>query len=488
MACFTGAKMNSAWLKNKRLALVGLIAALVVTLLAATALPWGRILPGPAPRLNAGPKQRSDQHKHEHADDDDHHDHDHAGHKHSHDKRNHPGHVEANAVDLSQQAQQNIGVKLQKIELRSFDRTVSMPGIVVERPGRSKLHVTAPLTGVITEVTPIEGEALEPGGALFRMRLTHEDLVQAQSDFLRTLEELDVTNKEVTRLAKVSAGGIVAGKTLLEKQYEAQKQEAILRAQRQALLLHGLTESHIADIEKDRKLLQELAVLAPGNAGEQGGGAARILQVQDLKVEKGQHVNAGDLLCVLADHQILYIEATAFEQDVDAVGRAAKADAPITAVLETQGADATVAGLKILYLANRIEPDSRAFHFYVVLPNSLLRDSKSPEGQRFVHWRFRPGQRVHLLVPVETWQEQIVLPVDAVVEDSAESYVFAKNGDHFDRQSVHVRHRDARWVVIASDGSLKPGDVVSISGAQQMHNTLKNKTRGPVDPHAGHNH
>ena len=120
--------------------------------------------------------------------------------------------------------------------------------MVVERPGWSVLEVTAPMTGVVTRIYPIQGEAVQPGQPLFEVRLTHEDLLQVQTEFLRTVEELDVIGREVARLEKVSADGVIAGKTLLERKYEQQKQEAALRAQRQALLLHGLSAEQVDKI------------------------------------------------------------------------------------------------------------------------------------------------------------------------------------------------------------------------------------------------
>ena len=65
---------------------------------------------------------------------------------------------------------------------------------------------------------------------------------------------------------------------------------------------------------------------------------------------------------------------------------------------------------------------------------------------------------------------------------------FHPNGDHFDREPVHVEYRDPRQVVIANDGTLLPGDRVAISAAQQLHLALKNKSGGGIDPHAGHDH
>ena len=78
--------------------------------------------------------------------------------------------------------------------------------------------------------------------------------------------------------------------------------------------------------------------------------------------------------------------------------------------------------------------------------------------------------------------------VDAIAQDGAENYVFRADAEHFDRQPVHVEHRDTLFAVIAQDGSLKPGDQIALNGAQQMHLALKNKSGGAIDPHAGHQH
>ena len=95
---------------------------------------------------------------------------------------------------------------------------------------------------------------------------------------------------------------------------------------------------------------------------------------------------------------------------------------------------------------------------------------------------------MQLRVPIEKWEKRIVLPVDAVAQEGAETFVFLENGDHFDQRPVHVEYQDQLWVVIANDGSLFPGDAVALTGAHQMQVALKNAAGGGVDPHAGHNH
>jgi len=124
----------------------------------------------------------------------------------------------------------------------------------------------------------------------------------------------------------------------------------------------------------------------------------------------------------------------------------------------------------------------------VNLPNEIIRDRVNNRDQRFISWKYRPGQRLKLHVPVEEWENEIVVPVEAVAHEGAEYYVFQENGDHFDRVAVHVKYRDRTSVVIANDGSIFPGDVIAMRGAHQMQMALKNKAGGAVDPHAGHTH
>ena len=404
----------------------------------------------------------------------------------------HAGHddaapARATSLQLSEQARKNVGLRLATVQPRDFDRTINVPAMVVERPGQTEIKVSALMTGVVTRVYPIQGEAISPGEPLFDLRLTHEDLVRTQSEFLKTVEQLDVIKQEVARLEKVTA---ITPKPLLERRYEQQQTEAILRAQREALILHGLSEEQVDNISSGRRLLQSLTIVAPPLTGcETCGEHEEFLQVAELAVTPGEHVTAGMRLCTLTDHCELYIEGQAFEEDAEELNEAANRGTPIAAVVEGNGHGThTVSDLKVLYVENKVELESRALRFYVRLPNRLVRNEKTPDGHRFIGWQYRPGQRVQLHVPVERWENRIVLPVDAVVQEGAEWFVFQQNGDRFYRKPVHVEYRDQRWAVIESDGTLFPGDIVAISGAYQMHLAMKNKAGGGVDPHAGHNH
>ena len=450
----------------------------------------------------------------------------HDGHDHgaedAHAAHDHAAHAVDNSIEVSPQALRNLGLTadyLRPVQKSNFRKSIRIPAVVVEQPGRTRVQVSTPMTAIVTEVHVVSGQAIEPGQLMFSLRLTHEDLVSSQTEFLKTLGELDVERMELERLSKITSGAI-PGNVVLQRQYEVQKLEARLSADREALRLHGLSDVQVATIETDRKLLRTLEVFAPSGrgrvesefritgtlfqpvsyqTGSDGDGPppsardgeqprASVMIIEELRVHQGQAVNAGEALCVLADFSRLFIEGQAFERDAATIVAAREQGWPITAHLESSGRESSITDLTIAYIANQIDVEARTLHFYVNFPNELLSPPSGNSDGRFVTWRYRPGQRLELAVPIEEWIDELVLPVDAVAQEGAESYVFLQNGKKFDRKPVHVKYRDQNTVVIANDGAVFPGDVVAMRGAHQLQMAIKNKSGGGVDPHAGHNH
>ena len=173
--------------------------------------------------------------------------------------------------------------------------------------------------------------------------------------------------------------------------------------------------------------------------------------------------------------------------DAATVTEAVNRDWNVTAMFESSRGFEELPNLSFAYLSNNVDQNARTLSVFVDLPNSIIRDQENSQRQRFLLWKYRPGQRLQLRIPVEVWQEEFVLPTEAVINEGAESFVFQENGDHFDRVPVHVKYKDQTSVVIANDGALFPGDVIARRGAHRMQMTLKNKAGG-VDPHAGHTH
>ncbi len=434
------------------------------------------------------PSEHNANHEHEEAE----HDNealDHSDHAHGEAEQAHAGHSEVESIKLSANGLKNIGYKPFEVQLTDFERKLTLPAIVAERPGRSRIHITASITGIVTVIFAVEGQAVEEESPLFELRITNEDVVAAQRDFLRTSESLNVVNRELARL-KALPEGVIPGKRILEQEYEQQKLEASLLAEQQALVVHGITEEQVKNILDTRKLLRTITISAPDHTHQDDGCIGdHLFHVQSLPVSQGEQVSTGQELAVLADHCELFVEGRAFEDDAAQLREAARQAWSVEGILLVgEKKKEVVHGLKLLYLADHIDPESRAFRFYLRLPNSIVLDQEPFPKRRFIEWRFKPGQRMELRIPVERAEKQLVLPVDAIVDEGAETYVYRQDGDHFDRVSVHIEHRDRDSLVVANNGALFPGDILAGHGAYQMHLALKNKSGGGIDPHAGHTH
>ncbi len=422
------------------------------------------------------------------------------------------------SIHVSEQAKRNIGLTVGDVEVRKeYARKLSVPGMVVGLPGRTRFQIASPMTGVVTDIAVVRGQSIWSDELLFRLRLSHEDLVRAQTNFLRTLGELDAEKKEITRLEKITGGG-VAARLVLERQYTRDKLEAVMRAQEEALHLHGLSDPQITFIREKRKLVRELVVKVPQLHGDSSlhfdremephqntaGSKSRIVKtgskatqehsrrhrfvVEQLPVHIGQAVKTGDTLCVLADYQNLSIEGWAFEQDADELVAAANKNRIVTAIPEGKGRiRKEIPDLGIVYVDNEIDAKSRALRFYVGLRNETI-PATNTGNERYLTWKYRPGQRMQLRVPVEIFKNVIVLPVDAVAQEGPEFYVFVEDGKAFKKTPVAVKYRDQFEAVLDYDGAIYPGNRVALNGAHQLLMAIKNKAGGGVDPHAGHHH
>jgi multidrug efflux pump subunit AcrA (membrane-fusion protein) len=450
--------------------------------------------------------------------------HDHGDESHgddAHSGHDHEGHSEANSIHLSSQARANLRLTTIPVSVGSYTQYVEVPGLVTAWPGRTHVAVTSPLTGVINAINVSRGELIKSGTPLFTVRLTHQDLVKTQETFLAQLGQLDVEEKEIERLSSISRSGAVSGKTRLAREYERDKLLAGIRAARQSMLLHGLSEDQIVEIERTRTLIREVVIHAPlvhednslhhDSLGSANDRLANVPSVQvaamqppiidhghehidaeflvtELDVRRGQSVNAGETLAQLSDYAHLLIEGQAYQRDSELLRRAADTKMDLQAVMDLSGNKIeTLRDLKVVYISNEINRESRSLPFYVGLENEIER-SEQRGDKRYISWRYKPGQRVTVRLPVSRIDDAIVVPKVAVAEEGPERFLFVENGDHFDRVPVHVLARDSISVAIKNDGQVWPGQTIAVTGAHQLQMALKNQSGGAIDPHAGHNH
>ena len=381
---------------------------------------------------------------------------------------------------LTAQAQRNLRLTAKPLKAESFWKTISVPGIVIDRPGFSDRGVVAPVTAVVSRIHKVAGDAARPGEVLFTLKLLSESLHLTQTDLFKSAQDIKLAEAQRKRLAE--AAGAVAEARIVEVDSQITRLGVAVKAYRQELLNRGLSPDQIDGVAGGA-FVSEIPIVVPTRPAAQPAPGPRVpapqpaLEVQELKVELGQQVLAGQTLCLLANHQLLSVEGRAFRDESVLLERVVQEGWPVAVDFEEEpghGWGDLGQTFRVTYIANTIDADSRTFRFLMPLDNQSRTVEKDGRAQSL--WRFRPGQRVRLLVRVERLDDVLVLPADAVARDGADAYVFRQNGDVFDRKPVQVVYRDHQQVVLANDGSVPPGLYVAQTGAAQLNRMVKSQS------------
>ncbi len=402
---------------------------------------------------------------------------------------------------LSLQAQKNLGLKALRLVPTTYWRTIEVPGVVEDRPGISDRGVVSPVTGVVTRIHSYPGDTVEPNGPLFSIRLVSESLHASQLELFKASREIEIAQEQSKRLGVATQSGALPQVRVIEVENQIRRLEATVQAYQQDLLSRGLPNERVAAAAKG-EFVTEILIRAPGEqilkfteialttaqqlleneapAAEVENNEPRPLpfnfELTDLQVTLGQQVEAGQVLCQLADHRALFIEGRGFKEDMALIQEAARNRTEIEVEYEALATANWPPFPKTQYIhhvANTIDRESRTFGFYLPLENQWK--AYTHEGQTRLLWRFRPGDRVRLHVAVEKLENVFVLPQEAVVREGPEAYVFRQNGELFDRRPVHVLYEDRRHTVVANDGSLRAGQYVANSGAASINRVMKSQ-------------
>lgn len=385
-------------------------------------------------------------------------------------------------VLLSDQAIANLKLSAAPVRPATFWKSIQVPGMVVDRPGRSDRGIVSPLAGLVTRINFFPGDTVREGEALFTVRILSESLHQTQSELFKAIQDIKLAEAQKKRLT--AAGDAIAQSRIIEIENQIIRLEVAVKANRRDLQNRGLTPEQI-DAVIEGKFISEIVIKVPENtaklqpltpptiiktsAGEVEQPAATF-EVQENKVELGQKVDAGQTLCLLANHQILAIEGQAFRDETPLLERSVKEGWPVEVDFQEDagsGWPPLEQSFRIQHLANTINPDTRTFAFLMRLDNQSR--VVEQDGVTQMLWRFRPGQKVRLQIRVEKFENVFVLPAEAIAREGADVYVFTQNVNTFERKPVRLILQDRRHAVIANDGSLIPGAFVVQRAAAQLN-------------------
>lgn len=394
-------------------------------------------------------------------------------------------------VLLSDQAISNLKLVASPVMPSIYWKTIQVPGMVVDRPGRSDRSVVSPATGVVTKIHFFPGETVRSGEVLFNIRLMSESLHQTQSDLFKAIQDIRLAQSQRERL--VSAKDAIPQTRLIEVENQIIRLEIAVKTCRGELSNRGLSAQQIDEVLQGN-FVSEIAIYAPASNVEEPAlikepknvptssgtvPSAPTFELQSSQVELGQQVEAGQLLCLLANHQTLAIEGRAFRDETSMLEQSVREGWPVEVDFQENAASGWPPVSQDFYirqLANTIDPVNRTFAFFIPFEN----ESRIVEngGRTQILWRYRPGQKLRLLIRVQKLENVFVLPSDAVVQDGLDAYVFTQNVNTFERKPVRIIAQDRHHAVLANDSSLIPGSYVAQSAAAQLNRMAKAENSG----------
>ncbi len=440
-------------------------------------------------------------------------------------------------LELGSQARKNLKLTSAPARPTDYWRTITIPGAVEDRPGVSDRGITSPAVGNISEIHVYPGDTVKPGERLVTIKLFSEYLQSTQTQLYKASQEIALLRKEISRLSSVASSGAISQSRIIELNNDVRRQETIIQASKQELLNRGLAPSQVEQISSGifvstidvvapppRSVMSEtssspesLNIVSPSseglnettpndvnaarktsdedesNIGQNDNGTKPntddqitetiSYEVQKLSVDLGQTVQAGELISELSNHRHLYIVGHAFKREAGWLERAASENRSVEVEFADDSAESWQPldqTFEIRHLSNTIDQQSRTFDFYLPLVNqSQLYENA---GETFLLWRFRPGQRTRIHVPVEKLENVFVLPAEAVAYEGPNAFVYRQNGDLFNQIAVHVLHQDHRHAVIANDGSITPGTFLAQNAGASLRRVLKSQSASGEQP------
>jgi len=212
----------------------------------------------------------------------------------------------------------------------------------------------------------------------------------------------------------------------------SQNGEGLVASAKQRLMLYGVKESQIAELERAGKPNIRLPIYTPLSG-----------TVIEKMVQQGQYVNAGDVLFNIADLSRVWVEIDVFENEVPYVRVGQRVE--IRSAVE-HGA---LFNGRIGFVYPFHDPKTHTVKARVEMPNS---------GHML-----RPDMFVNAIIRVPL-ARGIVVPVSAVVDTGKRQVVWVETSPGmFEPREVRAGERIDDKVQILS--GIKAGDKVAVSGA-----------------------
>lgn len=344
-------------------------------------------------------------------------------------------------ITLSPEEKANIGLKTEVAALRVVEEVRKINGIVKPHPDKVGL-VTSRVAGRAVTVHATLGDRVQKGQDLADVQSV--ELEKVELDLIQAENRLALAKAELDRIKGLVEKGIAARRELiaLENQHNAALNE--IEGLTRQLILLGLPKEEITRLRRE-KTISILHLRAPLTG-----------TVVERNVTVGQNVEPNTHLFKILDPSTMIVEGEAFE---DVLPLLRKGQNVRVAVTPYPG---EVFRGRIIFISPTVEPEKRTVHLWVEVDNhqGLLKE----------------GFFAQLIVVVREGSRALMIPVEALMRDQDEDFVFVEKDGSYVRTDLVLGTRTDRSIEVRS--GLKPGDRVVTEGKIQLYAKYLSARRG----------
>ncbi len=345
-------------------------------------------------------------------------------------------------VRLTAEEAASAGVVVEPAARRKFQTYRDFPG-TVEPDQHALADITALVRGRVIDVYADLGQEVK-GGQLLAL-LYSSELGMAQSGYLKAAAKLNVAERSYNRAKTLLKEKVIGLAEAQRREGEMISVRAEKREAHDRLLLLGMSEKEIRDMDRDQTIRSHVPIVAPFDG-----------RVIERNLVKGEVVETADKLFVVADLSEVWVTANIPEKDIpyihsDQLGHDQTVEVRVSAY------PGQIFHGKITYVGDVLDPTTRTMRLRLELPN--------PDR------RLKPEMFATVRVYSDPEPNVLLVPEAAVQRERDRRFVFVQREPQvFEVRDVVLGESNGREIKVM-DG-LREGEPVVVKGSFVLKSEL----------------
>ncbi|MDR6300269.1 efflux RND transporter periplasmic adaptor subunit [Mesonia maritima] len=336
-------------------------------------------------------------------------------------------------IKLSEKLFNALQLKVDTLTHRNMSGYVEANGRL-EVPPQNEATVTTVIGANVVSIEVIEGDEVKKGEIV--AYLSHPNIIELQSDYIESFNQLQFLEKEFNRQQKLHEGGVGSGMNF-------QKAEANYRA----------TKGKVSGLEAKLRLLNLNAnSIQLGNIQEKVALRSPIEGfVQKVEVKTGQFVQPQTNLFEIINTHHIHADLMVYEKDVHKIEKGQKIRFTVQSLANTELA------AEIYSISKTFEEKPKAVHVH-----AEIKDKKE---------HLIPGMYIQGKIQTEE-NSQLAMPESAIVQEGDQHFIFKaeqKNSTWiFTPIEIKPTGQDGKWIAFNLLEEIAPNTKFSYNNAYYL--------------------